>query len=137
MKLLYWIFALLITTSGHADEPLYLYQNELGVPVYSDRPPEKTENYLKKSQSQVETVEWRATPKLPTLSPVKYRRSKTRGKTKSDDKNAREDGYPACNQLDRRIGKLEKELKRGQPPARFDSVKQELADLRWKRRSRC
>ena len=137
MKLFYGVITLLITTTVQAAEPLYLYRNDQGVPVYSDRLPDKTENYLKKSHIQIETVKWKKTPKLSKLSSAKYKRAKKSRKSKSPDKNDRDDGYRICDRLERRIDKIEKELKRGQPPAQFDKFKQELADLRWTRRNSC
>ena len=107
---------------------LFIYTDEFGHQVYSDKPPESGP-FTEKTLKQTETLVW-VNSTINFKSAVK----KTKGRKTTANKRVAEDH---CLKVKTKIQTTEKALNTRQKPELFDKLKSALSDLRWQYRKKC
>lgn len=110
-------------------DSLYVWTDEYGNKVYSDKLPNKVkrkDNYKIITQKEVATVEWNL------ARPVLIKTSKTK-KIKHSDKRKKE----TCQQLKVKIDKTTNQLKKRLKTEKFDQAKMNLSKYRREYRKKC
>lgn len=133
LKLIYHctFVAILFSTPLVKSQEYYLYKDQFGNLVYSDKPPEKLD-FDKKTANKLQVTQWNKVNK-PKFKAAKKHKTKTKKSSKANASSSSTN----CKSLTQKITSLERKLGNRLEASEFDKAKTQLSEARWQFRKKC